>query len=332
MEHDKYKYLIINYLEGNLRDEELSMLLNWLDEDPANRKFFFEIKDIWDSRLAGKVSLPAEPLWKKSLETEGKTSGTPRWYGYAVQFGKYAAVIAITLALSFLFHKKQEAKPLSENTFFQISAQNGKQSQLIVLSDGTRVWLNASSTLKYAESFGVGQRNVRLDGEAYFEVTENKSLPFVVSTGGLDVKVLGTKFNVMAYASDPQITATLVEGKVELWTGDSQKVFAGAIEPGQQAVYRKDADSIAFRKVDAALFTTWKDGYYKFDNASFGDIAERLEKIYNVKITFTNESLRKIPYSGTFVQEQSIREILEIIRGVKPFNYTVKDNHITIKK
>ena len=330
MDNNKYKNLIINHLEDDIRDKDLVMLLDWLDEDPANRKFFFGIKDIWDARRGGHVSLPARPLWKKVLLPAGETYRIPRWRRLAIHIGKYAAMIAITVAVTVLLQKKQVVT--KEVAYHQVMVQNGKQSQLIVLSDGTRVWINASSSLKYPASFDPAQRTVWLDGEAYFEVAENEAHPFVVRTGVMDVKVLGTHFNVTAYASDPKITTTLVEGKVELWTVHNKTAYATTLEPGQQAVYLKDENRIVLRKVEPALYTAWKDGYYKFDNTSFGEIAERLEKMYHVKITFADESLGQIPYTGTFVQEQSIREVLEIIRSVKPFRYHIKDNHVIISK
>ncbi len=332
MENDKYKNLIISYLEDNIRDEDLVTLLNWLDENPANKNLFFEIKDIWDSRYQpNTVQLPARPLWKKSISAP-KESKLPRWRKIVTNISKYAAIVAITITATMLLQKERIKEVTRETAYHQVLVQNGKQSQLIVLSDGTKVWINASSSLKYPESFDASQRTVWLDGEAYFEVVENATHPFVVRTGTMDIKVLGTHFNVTAYGSDPKITTTLVEGKVELWTGAGETAYAATLEPNQQAVYLKDENRISLRTVDPSLYTAWKDGYYKFYYTSFGEIAERLEKMYNVKIVFTNESLRQIPYSGTFAQEQSLREVLEIIRDVKHFNYTIKDNQITINK
>jgi len=332
MKDSKYKYLIIRHLEGDIGDKDLIVLLDWLDEDPANKKLFFEIKDIWDARQAGNISLPEEALWKKSLLPTGKLYEMPRWRKLAIHIGKYAAMIAVIVTISVLLQKKEPVELSNEIVYHHISVQNGKQSQPVVLADGTRVWLNDSSSLKYPELFDATQRAVWLVGEAYFEVAENETHPFVVHTGMLDVKVLGTHFNVMAYASDPIVTTTLIEGKVELWIGVGETVYAATLTPNQQAVYLKGENKVTLRTVNADLYAAWKDGYYKFNNTSFGEIAELIEKMYHVQITFIDESLRRIPYSGTFVQEQGVREMLEIIRNVKPFKYTIKENHITITR
>ena len=328
MGNGKYKNLIISYLEESIQDSDLVILLNWLDEDTANRTFFYKIKDIWDSRRLEHISLPAKPLWKKALLPDKKVYEIPRWRRLAFQICKYAAVIAVTVVATVMLQKNRNGTEETAN--HQVLVQNGKQSQLIVLSDGTRVWINASSSLKYPESFGRRQRSVWLDGEAYFEVAENTARPFVVHTDMVDVKVLGTCFNVTAYLSDRKVTTTLVEGKLEIWTGQSEKTNVATLEPNQQVVYMKDDNTIVLRDVDSRLHTAWKDGYYKFYNTPFHEIAERLEKMYNVQIIFADKSLRQIPYTGTFVQEQSIREVLEIMRGVKPFKYTIKNQQVTI--
>ena len=330
MEYEKFNSLIISYLEESIQDKDLAVLLDWLDDDPANRKFFYEIKDIWDAQRLEHLSLPAQPLWKKELQPVEKQYEMPRWRRLAIQASKYAAVIAITIVATVLLQHKQVIT--KETAYHQVLVQNGKQSQLIILSDGTRVWINASSSLKYPGAFDQAQRTVWLDGEAYFEVAENAAHPFVVRTGNLDIKVLGTHFNVTAYSSDPKVTTTLVEGKVELWTAHDKTTKIATLEPNQQAVYLKDENKIELRDVNPGLYIAWKDGYYRFFNTSFNEIAGRLEKMYHVKITFDDESLSQISYTGTFVQEQSIREVLEIMRAVKPFTYKIKNQLITIKK
>ena len=331
MENSKYKSLIIRHLEDNIHDEDLVALLNWLDEDPDNRKFFFQIKDIWDSRRSGHVSLPELPLWKKALPQSDQVHKIPYWRALAVRIGKYAALIAITATVT-MFLQKKHGVEIKENIYHQVMVQNGNQSQQIVLSDGTRVWINASGSLKYPETFDSEQRTVWLDGEAYFEVAENKAHPFVVHTDMMDVKVVGTSFNLTAYASDRKLTTTLVEGKVELWTGNGKTAHSATLEPGQQAVFLKDENRIVTQKVDPTLYVAWKDGYYKFNNTSFGEIAERLERMYHIKITFVDQSLLQIPYTGTFAQKQSLTEVLEIMCSVKPFKYTIQNNQITIQK
>ena len=319
----KYKQLIIEYLEGNISGTDLDRLLDWIDESAGNKEIYFRIKDTWDSKLRMKaLRIPVRPLWKAS-QPVGQRNGKRIF----IEVLKYAAVIVLTIGITLMFREDRIVE--KETAYHQLSVQNGKQSQVLVLSDGTKVWINASSSLRYPEYFSADQRSVWLDGEAYFEVVGNADQPFIVHTDMIDIRVTGTSFNVTAYKEDDRIITTLVEGSVSLWK-DGQQL--SGLQQNQQAVFGKKSRRLQLQDVDPSLYVAWKDGYYKIFDTSFEEISHRLEKMYDVKISFTDESLMKIPYSGTFAQEQSLREILEIMCSVKSFRYRIDHDRVYISK
>ena len=284
------------------------------------------MKDIWDSHR--KVAMPVLPKWKMKLPE--KEHSKRRFRNMIINTGKYAAAIVIAAGITLMLNNNETSNTI-EKVYRHVLIQNTTYSESIVLSDGTRVHVNTSGSLKYPESFSTDRREVWLNGEAYFEVSENAACPFLVHTDMMDIKVLGTRFNATAYESDQKTTVTLIEGKVELYChGEVPKTLI--LEPGQQAVFWKNNHEIATHSVDPDLYIAWKDGYYKFVNTSFGEIAERMEKMYHVKIVFADESLSQIPYSGTFIREQSLKEVLDMMHDVKPFEYSIKDNLVTIRK
>lgn len=324
-EFEEYKNLIISHLEGNIREKDLIRLLDWLDKNPDQKKKFFEIKHIWDSRLQN-TSVQIPPMPECEIRSPEKRKRRSIRH-ILINMGKYAAIILITIGVNRMFFTGNSVG--DELSYNQVIMQNGKQSQLLILSDGSKVWINASSSLKYPTSFETGQRSVWLDGEAYFEVAEKKDQPFVVHTNLHDIKVTGTSFNVNAYDGNDKVITTLVEGEVQLWLDGKE---LATLTPNQQSIFIKEENGVTLTEIDPSLYTAWKDGFYKFYNTSFEEIAERLEKMHNVDIIFTDKSLLQIPYSGTFVQDQNIQEILDIMQNVKPFKYTMKDKTVTISK
>lgn len=164
----------------------------------------------------------------------------------------------------------------------QVSTPRGKACE-VVLPDGTHVWLNAESTISFPSRFSRGERNVKVSGEAYFEVVKNARKPFVVSTEWFTTKVLGTSFNLRAY-SENDASVVLVDGSVGIKTANgSEKVLS----PGQQATVATDGVSIT--DVDTYALTQWKEGFFYFDNASLADIMMAIGRWYNVSVVFEHE-------------------------------------------
>ncbi len=203
----------------------------------------------------------------------------------------------------------------------------------IALSDGTHVYLNAGTTMRYPINFVEGKdRNVFLKGEAYFEVTKDKARPFVVSVGNMNVEVLGTTFNVSGYPQDSSTNAVLVEGSVALYErmDGEEKGNSTLLEPGFKAEWNNSGGDISIENVDTRIYTAWVQGKLVFRNTSFLKIRQSLERKYNVKIQNTNTDLDKQLFDATFDIE-TIDEVLESFNRSYAIEYYIKNNEVIIK-
>jgi transmembrane sensor len=198
------------------------------------------------------------------------------------------------------------------------------------LSDGTKVWLNSGSTLRYPTVFDSKRRAVTLEGEAYFEVTKNKHLPFSVNVKGLDLVVLGTTFNVNAYNPAKGISTTLVEGKISMEMGGGKRY---TIKPLENITYNFESETYTIEKnVDVSLFTSWKDGLFWFENKSLGEITDRLSRWYSCEIVYKDESLRNMKFTGLAEKKRPIEYLLDLISEIKDVDYEVKNGIVFIAK
>ena len=200
------------------------------------------------------------------------------------------------------------------------------------LSDGTQVWLNAGSKLKFPQKFikSSSNRTVYLEGEAFFDVTTNKEKPFIVNTNGVDVKVYGTQFNVSSYNDNETIAATLVEGSISLYKTESPEKEM-KITPSYQGTFNKLENNFKNKKVDTDLYTDWMRNKLVINNLKFSEILTKLERRNNVKIINNAESLNNESYKGEF-DDENIELILKTISMSTPFKYNVNQNIITISK
>ncbi|PTN10423.1 FecR domain-containing protein [Mangrovibacterium marinum] len=196
------------------------------------------------------------------------------------------------------------------------------------LADGTKVWLNADSQLRYPVRFGAQTREVFLIGEAYFEVSHRDDQPFVVHVNDTKVRVLGTKFNVSGYASQAFIATTLVEGSVQVGYLTDDVL----LRPGQQSVVSKGVDGIAVQEVDASIYTSWINGVFEFENADLQYLCNQLARWYNVDFFFTQPDLKEIRFTGAFKRDQSINYAIGLIEQLTKVNFRVEGNQIIIEK
>lgn len=206
----------------------------------------------------------------------------------------------------------------------EISVPNGGQYQ-IVLSDGTKVWLNASSSLKYPSSFAnAAERTVELSGEAYFEVAHNPQKPFQVKSNGQNIRVLGTHFNVNAYADEPTMKTTLLEGKVavSLPSGESKNLI-----PGQQSIVRSGQTDIRVRQVDPSEAIDWKNGDFTFNNASIETIMRKIARWYDVDVVFQGK-ITAANFGGVISRSKKITEVLQLLEltDAVHFKYETTEN------
>ena len=267
--------------------------------------------------------------WERLFSSiEKKTISKMKTRRLFLQYMKYAAAVllGIGISLSTLYLTNQEN--LSTVGNYKLVTSKGEKSYL-QLPDGTKVWLNSCTTLEYAENYGHSNRNIYLDGEAYFEVAKNKDLPFVVKANGIDVKAIGTAFNVSAYMEDSQLTTTLFNGKVAVQpTLTKQEVL---LEPNQVAVYDKSRNKIEVVPYDKKLFAQWRVGFLSFEMMYLKDITKLLVRNYNVVFRYENQGIKKLRFSGSFRNNEDLSEILNVIKTNTGIRYQILKDTIVIK-
>lgn len=223
-----------------------------------------------------------------------------------------------------------EGDEVEELVYHTILIPNGKRFQL-ALSDGTLVHMNAGSSMRYPVHFlQDGPREVFLIGEAFFDVTENPERPFIVNVNDLDVKVLGTAFNVSAYEEDPNIDVVLVEGAVNLnfIVGGQDRTVD--VFPGQKGSFENSSKELQIDKVNTALYTSWMQGHLVFRNMTFDNILAKLERHYNIQIENKNAVLGKEVFNASF-DKVPLERILEFFNETHKIEYEINDNKVIIK-
>jgi len=197
----------------------------------------------------------------------------------------------------------------------------------VILSDGTKVWLNSASSLKFPTEFSGNERRVTLTGEAYFEVAKNKDKPFFVDVNSVDVRVLGTHFNIAAYQDDNDITTTLLEGAVQVKNNNQLSV----IKPGEQAVVDNNTNVIKVKPANIERAMAWKNGYFIFCDEDVRSIMKKISRWYNVEVEYRAE-FANIRFGGTFYRTKSIDELLSYLEEVGKIHFKIEGRRIIVMK
>jgi ferric-dicitrate binding protein FerR (iron transport regulator) len=246
---------------------------------------------------------------------------------------KIAAVLVIMLTAGTLSY--YALKPTQETNFTTLSATDDKI--FMTLEDGTRIWLNLNSSIRYNEGFGTEKRELFLNGEAFFDVVKNDKVPMVIHARNIDITVKGTAFNVNAYKNLPGTEVLLVRGSVEVThrLDNNRKVL---LKPSEKLIVADELNdrTSVFRIMIASAPVQlqelkWTSDSIVFKKEKLKDLAVQLEKKYGVKIDIRNEQLKNMRFSGTFTGE-TIGEVLEALRLSYPFSYTLNNKQITIDK
>ena len=358
----KIEDLLIHYLSEELTEDERSKVILWINEKMENRRYFEELKDIYEAGLLLKNNQIYDPdkswhrvkakYYKRKTEhfvrNNWKTSVD--WHQRALRI---AAIFIIAFILGIVtstyFGKNQVVQDVNFN---EVVAPLGSKTS-INLADGTKVWLNAGSRLKYPVNFSQNSRDVYLEGEAYFNVAKQKSRKFIVHTSELNIKVLGTEFNVKAYPEEKTIETTLVRGSVtiERNKNNSTETFDPVyLEPNELAKFEKDDMSmevtstltepdkskktretkeklVVMQRIDPVIYTSWKDPRWIIQGEELQSLAKKLERRYDVKITIENETLKRYKFSGTLTDE-TLEQVLNIIKITAPIKYTIENKDV----
>jgi transmembrane sensor len=208
--------------------------------------------------------------------------------------------------------------------FNMINTPRGGQYQL-VLADGTKVWLNSASSLKYPTAFYGKERKVELSGEAYFEVAKNPSRPFTVSVNGMSVQVLGTHFNVMAYSDEKDVKTTLLEGSVKLTNHGHQAL----LKPGQQGVLNEQQTVFSIKDVDVEDAVAWKNGFFAFNKEDIQTIMKRISRWYDVDVVFPEKFKRK-NFGGTVSRFNDVSQVLNSLELTGSVHFKTEGRRITV--
>ena len=195
------------------------------------------------------------------------------------------------------------------------------------LSDGTRVWLNSVSQLRYPVQFAGKERKVYLSGEAYFDVKTDSLRPFVVESGGMNVRVYGTEFNVTAYR-DEKLRTTLVQGKVGIKVDGEKELL---LRPGQMAEYDAQTKHLEVQEVNTYLYTAWIEGTFAFKDETIEEIMGRLSRWYDLNVFYANEEVKKQLYDGIIPQVKDFEDVLRIIEGTATIHFEIKGNTVIVR-
>ncbi len=297
-------------LTGNASPKEKMAFEKWLSQSDENSTIFQSYKKTWESAEI----LREYNLDKAKLMTRVKILEKLRdSRGFFYYWQRIAAILLIPLILvSAYFIFRNDNYPRMK-TVEHVKTPFGARTSF-QLPDGSVAWLNAGSEVSFPHRFGKS-REIALKGEVYLEVKKDGK-PFIVKTAYGDVKVLGTKFNVLAYAGEPFRT-TLVEGAVAIKDKINSKEIL--LKPGFQYIAEKGLDST--EKVNPEMYTSWKDGKMIFRREPFELVAKRLERWFNVSIRLEGETIKNLWYTGT-IEMESFSEVLELIKNTTPIDYT----------
>ncbi|MBW8325385.1 MAG: FecR family protein [Prolixibacteraceae bacterium] len=322
------KSIIKKYLSGKSSEEEQKDLLQWIRRE-ENLNEFQRIKQEWTTEVR-KETMPSEFAqdWKA---IQGKMMAQLQQEVQQKQrtlnFFRYAAIFMVLIAvpaLLYIFSQNQPAAPLVYTT---VAADYGQISKA-VLPDSSVVWVNSGSSIKYNNQFSASNRNIELEGEAFFKVTRNADLPLIVSNSDLKVKVLGTEFSVSAYPEEPNIHVILEKGKVEL-TSASNTRFRQEMKPGEMATFSKIKKELALTAVNTSLYTSWKDGLINIYNLPLSELVIKLEKRFNQKF-LVDEQIKDVPYTFT-IKNEDLSSVLSLMEKITPVEAIQREHVIELK-
>lgn len=324
---------ILKFLSGSASSQEREELFNWLKESRENRIHYFKIKKIWiESDFPGNEETLDQSWERLKLRTIHATPPASKKNKSVITFRKLllAATVVILLGITVLMGIELRSIAKFDQTVHEITVPRGARTNLI-LPDGTTVWLNAGSTLKYKANFGRQNRDVTLEGEAFFDVTPDPGHVFRVNTNDMKIRVLGTQLNVKSYPGDISSQATLIKGEVEVSVIHESRIHHPVkLTPNQKAVYPRDSDTLFIEQVkDAYEQSLWKEGKLVFRSETLANIARELERFYNVEIVFKDDSARDIKFSG-IIEEVAIENVMRAIASVSSISYEIKENRVLI--
>lgn len=324
--------LVFSYFAGELTEAQEQELSSWLDADEENKKILFEMSDWWATAHVPVFSSTRKADFEKYFGSlmqpvQQKTGKRSLWTTWT----QIAAVGLLLLSVGVTSYRLGNRNvDDTQLAYFETSAPMGSQSK-VVLPDHSVVWVNAGSSLRYSKNFGKEDREIQLEGEAYFEVARDTLKPFVVKSEVLNVRVLGTRFNVKAYKEDQTIDVSLVSGKVNVHLNDKKHAEEVELRPNRMLSYNKETDRVEMTEIDGSKAYDWTNGTLRFENKSFLQIAKDLERKYNIHIRIESKSLKKEIYTGSFSGHYTLDDILREIDVEHKYAWKQQGDELVIK-
>lgn len=372
--------LITHKLSGEATGEELSELQHLLQQHPQEAFSLEVLENIWNEDTTPnhyqysehQYRLLLRRMQKSGIDTskffteeEHLISAEPHITPAFKKLKFTAKKVLLTVCLlSIIFLSVYYFnKPINEKTKIEpvaakceITTKYGSKTS-VVLPDGTKVWVNAASKLIYDNDYGNTTREVNLVGEAFFDVVHNAAKPFVIHTSKMDIRVLGTQFNVRCYPDESKIETSLIKGQIEvtLKKNPAQKIY---LKPNEKLILMNDdvneipvpelhnaqaeqkikvpeqvsINHLTYQAIDSAIVeTSWMENKLEFVSETFEDVAKKMEKWYGVNITITNEKLKQTHLTGSF-ENETIEQALKALQLTIQFTYTNNENNIIITK
>jgi len=328
---EELKISIINYLCGKWDECNTRILIAWLEEDDENKYLFRQLVNLWESEQLARQEKHFNPdhAWAKLESTmKERTSVAGRFSGLK-QIARYAAVFILALILGGAGHYLvQKFSVPGSSEIVEYVAPYGSKTNL-KLVDGSLIWLNAGTTLKYDQEFGRENRDIELNGEAYFEVAKNKKLPFIVKTKKISVRALGTKFNVKAYPEEKTTETILLEGSVRIWNQTAGKQKNILLEPDQKAIFHTELNDFAVSDITNTSDVSWFTDKWVVKNKNLEEFAKLLERRYNIRISFSDDRIRNYEFGGT-IMDETIEQVLTAITYSAPVKYKIINKQVTL--
>lgn len=309
--------ILQRYIAGEATETEKKLVAGWIQESPDNMCEYMALHKLHDIAL-----WRTEPSVQKVKVVRKKLSVR----SLCIEIAKVAAVVVIVLMGAQYWFGKQQ--PADVSTLQSIYVPAGQRTE-ITLADGTKVWLNSRSTLTLPSCFSSDIRKVRLDGEGYFVVASNQEKPFIVETNKYNVRVLGTEFNVIAYAEDSLWEASLLEGSIEIII-PGRTTEEVNLEPNTMASLR--GNKLIKGHIKETDYFLWREGLLCFNNISVKDMIEKLKLYHGVDIIVNNTRILENRYTGKFRTKDGVEHVLKVLKLNNRFTYTKDDetNVITI--
>lgn len=310
---------LFRYFNRELSGHERIKVEEWINRSEENRKIAEDYYELSFAVTSLKVIKHSNPL--KALEKVNKRIMEKRFRRVYLYVQRVAVILLLPLLMlsGYLLLKPEAEIPV----FYQETRMTPGMIGSTVLPDGTKVWLNSSSYLKYPSLFSGQTREVTLDGEAYFEVTSNAEKPFIVHSGNASVKVLGTEFNMDAYSSNNFIATTLVEGSIEFcYRNKDDQSNTLLIKPDEQAYLDKKTNQTTINDAYVPKDIAWKNGQIILRDTPLSEILWILSKRFNVEFIIKDPALYKHSYTGVFTNQQ-IERVLEHFKRSSGIRYKV---------